>query len=69
MEKKECKHIWEIVSSWGINTYWMRRICILCKERQVATINPKDWKVETCIAELSDNGNMGSTSPLVAREE
>lgn len=51
--KEKCKHIWEIVSSWGVNICWMRRICILCKERQIAEILPDTWKEETGRIELS----------------
>lgn len=52
--KNRCPHEWEIVSSWGVYTYWIRRICKICKERQVAEIHPMGWKKEEKQVELSD---------------
>lgn len=61
--EQNCKHIWEIVSSWGVRNYWMRRICILCKERQTAEISPDMWKKEEGRMELSWPTNGATTAP------
>jgi len=44
MREIKCKHEWKIISTWGVNTFFIRRGCLKCDRMEDAKINPDEWK-------------------------
>ena len=43
-KENKCNHSWKVIAVWGVNTFFVRRECQVCKIRQDASIAPNEWK-------------------------
>lgn len=53
--KNKCDHNWQYISHWKLlGNIMVRRVCLECDERQIASIPKEAWEIEEGRIELSN---------------